>query len=512
MTVEVSDLGIPLQPRVELSDLPPSEVSDIEVVALPFSSDDGDLVLGPGAAELLDSHDVDLLALLEHHGAKGEAGEVVEHVLLDDAGIRTVLLVGVGATLPSDLRRAGAALARRTRGRDRVATSVASLAHDAGLRAFAEGLVLGSFSFDLKTGEHEPPAREFVLAGLVRPAAREEALRRALAAARAAWTSRALAQVPSNIKSPQWLADRAREVADEHRLGFKVWDDKALRSGGFGGILGVGQASVNPPRFVRLTYTPRRSSRRAPHVVLVGKGITFDTGGLSIKPGEGMMNMKRDMTGAGVVLSVMSALSDVDCPVKVTGLLCIAENSVDGNALRPGDVIRHYGGRTTEVSNTDAEGRLVLADGLAYAVDELDPDVLVDVATLTGAMRISLGQRTGGLFSSDDALADHLVTAGLAAGEPVWRLPLVDDYAERIESKIADSDNAGGQPGGITAALFLREFTGSLPWAHLDIAGVGDSPADAHEWSSGPTGFGARLLLHWLELRQPLAGIGAKGR
>jgi leucyl aminopeptidase len=346
----------------------------------------------------------------------------------------------------------------------------------------------------------------------VRPAAREEALGRALAAARAAWTSRALAQVPSNIKSPQWLADRAREVADEHGLGFKVWDEQALRSGGFGGILGVGQASVNPPRFVRLTYTPRRASRRAPHVVLVGKGITFDTGGLSIKPGEGMMNMKRDMTGAGVVLSVMSALRDVDCPVKVTGLLCIAENSVDGNALRPGDVIRHYGGRTTEVSNTDAEGRLVLADGLAYAVDELDPDVMVDVATLTGAMRISLGQRTGGLFASDDALADHLVTAGLAAGEPVWRLPLVDEYAERIESKIADSDNAGGQPGGITAALFLREFTGSLPWAHLDIAGVGDSPADAFEWSTGPTGFGARLLLHWLELRQPLAGIGGKGR
>jgi leucyl aminopeptidase len=372
--------------------------------------------------------------------------------------------------------------------------------------------VLGSFSFDLRTGDHEPPAREFVLAGLVRPAGREEALRRGLAGARASWASRALAQTPSNVKSPAWLADRAREVADAQDLGFQVWDEKALRDGGFGGILGVGQASANPPRFVRLTYTPARSSRRTPHVVLLGKGITFDTGGLSLKPGEGMMNMKRDMTGAGVVLSVMSALAEVDCPVKVTGLLCCAENSVDGNALRPGDVIRHYGGRTTEVSNTDAEGRLVLADGLAYAVDELDPDVLVDVATLTGAMRISLGQRTGGMFASDDSLADHLLTAGLAAGEPVWRLPLVDDYADRLESKIADSDNAGGQPGGITAALFLREFTAGLPWAHLDIAGVGDSPGESYEWSTGPTGFGARLLLHWLELRQPLAGIGTKGR
>jgi leucyl aminopeptidase len=511
MTVEVSVLGDALQPHVELSESPPSEISDAEVVALPFSSDDDDLVLGPGAAALLDSHDVDLLGVLEHHGAKGEAGEVVEHLLLDGTGVRSVLLVGVGEAGPSDLRRAGAALARRVRGRERVATSVPALAHDAGLRAFAEGLVLGSFAFDLKTGDHTPPAREFVLAGLVRPDAHRNALERGLTAARAAWAARALAHVPSNVKSPAWLADRAREVAEQKGLAIKVWDEKALRSDGFGGILGVGQASANPPRMVRLTYTPESASRRTQHVVLVGKGITFDTGGLSLKPSDGMMNMKRDMTGAGVVLSVMSALGDLDCPVKVTGILCCAENSVDGNALRPGDVIRHYGGRTTEVSNTDAEGRLVLADGLAYAVDQLDPDVLVDVATLTGAMRISLGQRTGGMFASDDALAHHLVTAGQAAGEPVWRLPLVDDYADRLDSGIADSDNAGGQPGGITAALFLREFTGSLPWAHLDIAGVGDSPGDAYEWSSGPTGFGARLLLHWLELRRPLADVGAKG-
>ena len=512
MTVEVSVLGDALQPRVELSESPPSEISDAEVIALPFSCDDGHLVLGPGAAELLDSHDVDLIGVLEHHRAKGEAGEVVEHLLLDEHGVRSVLLVGVGETRPSDLRRAGAALARRVRGRARVATSVPALAHDAGLRAFAEGLVLGSFSFDLKTGDHQPPAREFVLAGLVRPDARADALERGLAGARAAWASRTLAHVPSNVKNPAWLADRAVEVAEQQDLQIKVWDEKALTSEGFGGILGVGQASANPPRMVRLTYTPERSSRRTPHVVLVGKGITFDTGGLSIKPGDGMMNMKRDMTGAGVVLAVMSALKAVDCSVKVTGILALAENSVDGNAMRPGDVVRHYGGRTTEVSNTDAEGRLVLADGLAYAVEELDPDVLVDVATLTGAVRVSLGQRTGALFSSDDALADHLFAAGQASGEPVWRLPIVEEYHERLDSSIADSDNAGGQPGGITAALFLREFTGSLPWAHLDIAGVGDSPADAYEWSAGPTGFGARLLLHWLELRQPLAGLGAKGR
>jgi leucyl aminopeptidase len=219
------------------------------------------------------------------------------------------------------------------------------------------------------------------------------------------------------------------------------------------------------------------------------------------------MNMKRDMTGGGVVLAVMGALADLGCPVRVTGLVPAAENAVGGDSLRPGDVIRHYGGRTSEVRNTDAEGRLVLSDALAYAVSELEPDVLVDVATLTGAMKIALGQRTGGFFATHDALADLIATAGSAAGEPLWRMPLTEDYEERLESLVADGDNAAGGPGAITAALFLRHFTGGLPWAHLDIASVGDSPVDAFEWTSGATGFGARALLHWLEMREPLAGV-----
>jgi leucyl aminopeptidase len=210
-----------------------------------------------------------------------------------------------------------------------------------------------------------------------------------------------------------------------------------------------------------------------------------------------------------VVLAVMGALAAVDCPVRVTGLVPAAENAVGGDSLRPGDVIRHYGGRTSEVRNTDAEGRLVMADAMAYAVAELEPDALVDVATLTGAMKISLGQRTGGFFASNDALADLLGTAGTASGEPLWRMPLVEDYEERLESSVADADNAAGGPGAITAALFLQHFTGGLPWAHLDIASVGDSPVDAYEWTSGATGFGARALLHWLELRDPLAGVTA---
>ena len=189
------------------------------------------------------------------------------------------------------------------------------------------------------------------------------------------------------------MAERATEVAKSSGRKVRVWDEKQLAAEGFGGIVGVGKGSANPPRLIRLDYTPRGARRNIPHVVLVGKGITFDTGGLSIKPAEAMMNMKRDMTGGGVVLAVMGALADVDCPVRVTGLVPAAENAVSGSAIRPGDVIRHFGGRTSEVRNTDAEGRLVMADALAYAVSEVKPDVIVDVATLTGAMKVALGQR-----------------------------------------------------------------------------------------------------------------------
>ena len=213
-------------------------------------------------------------------------------------------------------------------------------------------------------------------------------------------------------------------------------------------------------------------------MVLVGKGITFDTGGLSIKPGEAMVNMKRDMTGGAVVMSVMAALADVGCPVPVVGLVPAAENSVGGNALRPGDVVRHYGGRTSEVTNTDAEGRLVLADAMAWAVAHLDPAVLVDVATLTGAIKVALGQQVGGVFANDDALADALLECGTSTGEPLWRFPLASVYEERLSSRVADSDNAGSGPGAIIAALFLQHFAGDVPWAHLDLASTGDAPAD----------------------------------
>jgi len=500
-------------PQIALSDAPPTDVVGADVVAIPVLVEVDGVTLGPGAAELFDELDLDVFALLEQAEATGKPGEVVEHPVLSGSGLsnaslRSVLFVGIGEGTPADLRRAGAALARRTKGRQTLATSTAALTDDAGLRAFVEGLVLGSFGFHRRsTGPKEIPVVRVVLAGISAPESRQHALARALAVAGAGWMARTLALVPSNEKNPIWMAERAEEVAETAGLDIVVWDEKALARDGFGGLVGVGQASVNPPRLIRLDYTPAEADTLTPHIVLVGKGITFDTGGLSIKPADGMMTMKRDMTGGGVVMAVMGALADVDCPVRVTGLVVCAENSVGANAMRPGDVLRHYGGRTSEVTNTDAEGRLVLADALAYAVAEIKPTVLVDVATLTGAMKVTLGQSTGGLFATDDVLASLISTAGAAAGEPLWRLPLVEDYEERLESKVADADNAGGGPGAITAALFLQHFTGSLPWAHLDIASVGDSPTDSYEWTMGATGFGARALLHWLELREPLAGV-----
>jgi len=500
-------------PQIALSSAAPTGVAGADVVAVPLVKDEDGPTLGPGAAELLDELSLDVFALLEHHQATGRTGEVVEHPVLSvdglsNSSLRSVLFVGVGAGTPADLRKAGASLARRVKGKDTVATSLAALSDDAGLRALVEGLVLGSFGFHRRSeGLKERPVSRVVLAGIADATERQQVLERGIALAGAGWMARTLALVPANEKSPAWMAERAGEVASTAGLKVKVWDEKQLARDGFGGIVGVGRASSNPPRLIRLDYTPRGAGRGTAHVVLVGKGITFDTGGLSIKPAEAMMNMKRDMTGGGVVLAVMGALADLDCPVRVTGLVPAAENAVGGDSLRPGDVIRHYGGRTSEVRNTDAEGRLVMADALAYAVAELKPDVLVDVATLTGAMKVALGQRTGGIFATDDALADLIVTAGAAAGEVLWRMPLVEDYEERLESKVADADNAAGGPGAITAALFLKHFTAGLPWAHLDIASVGDSPVDSFEWTSGATGFGARALLHWLELREPLAGI-----
>ncbi|MCW2785828.1 MAG: Leucyl aminopeptidase [Marmoricola sp.] len=472
-------------------------------VAVSLVADGDAWALGPGSAALLEVLDgVDLLELLEQAGAGAGAGEVTRLPL---AGL-TVLTVGIGVGDSNGLRKAGAALARAVVGLDEVSSTVQDAADDDGLTAFVAGVVLASFRFSMRTDEAEPPpVRRIVLAGTIGD--RSAVLARAEAIAHASAQARRLATTPSNIKSPAWLTQQVLALARPGKLKTRVWDEAELAEDGFGGILAVGRASATPPRFVQLDYVPAKA-RRAPHVVLVGKGITFDTGGLSIKPGEAMVNMKRDMTGAAVVAATLGALHEVGCPVRVTGLLPIAENAIGSDALRPGDVITHWGGRTTEVTNTDAEGRLVLADALQYAAAKLKPDLLVDIATLTGGVKVALGLNTGGYFTDDEAAAAHLVAASEASGERLWRMPLADEYEGFLASKVADADNAPGRAPAITAALFLQHFTGGLPWVHLDIASVGDAARDLDEWTAGPTGFGVRLLLHWLGSAAPLEGIG----
>jgi leucyl aminopeptidase len=487
------------------------EPLDAEVVALPVAlpvtTEEGEaaLVIGPGATALDERYD--LLGILESERATGKAGEVVSLPVADGGALKRILLVGVGAQRRDDFRRAGAALARATRDVASVATTIPALEPDIALEPFVVGAILGSFGFNWRSAGPQWQATGTILLADLAPEAYGEALARAEAIGHAGWRARFLATVPSNLKNPAWLAEQALEVAAAAGLEARVWDEDQLAAEGFGGILGVGQASATPPRLIRLDYTPAGAGRKTPTVALVGKGITFDTGGLSIKPAEGMTTMKRDMTGGAVVIATMAALAAVGCPVKVVGLIPAAENAVSGSALRPGDVIRHYGGRTSEVTNTDAEGRLVLADAMAYAVEKVEPDVLVDIATLTGAGKVALGQHLGAYFTNDEALARLHTEAADVSGEPIWRLPLFAGYEDKLASSVADADNEPGGPGAITAALFLQHFTGGLPWAHFDIASIGDAPEERWEWTTGPTGFGARLLLTWLGQEDPLAGL-----
>jgi leucyl aminopeptidase len=324
------------------------------------------------------------------------------------------------------------------------------------------------------------------------PVARAEAIAGAVALARD------LANTPSATKSPRWLADEAVRVAGESGLTARIWPEAELQAHGFGGILAVGSGSARPPRLIELSYEPQGVRT---HVVLVGKGITFDSGGLSLKPNDAMKLMKTDMAGGAAVIAAMSALARLGISHRVTGLVAAAENLPSGSAYRPGDVITQFGGRTVEVLNTDAEGRLVLADALAYADAVLEPDQVVDLATLTGAARIALGTSHAALYCTSDEMAAGLIAAGRESGDRVWRMPLVGEYADALESPVADlahvaRDNAPA--GSILAALFLREFTGGRAWAHLDIAGAARSTADDGEVAKGATGFGTRLLLSWL--------------
>jgi leucyl aminopeptidase len=446
---------------------------------------------------------IDLAAHLDKEGFEGKPGEVLALPAYGRLGdTRAVLLYGLGKAADATaatFRKAGANLVRKAGKSDVVHVDLGN-ATPAEVTAFAEGALLAAYTFKAYKSDPKPATLTALRLAVRKPGDRyDEALERARHRAAATSIVRDLANEPSLDKTPQWLAQRATTLAKKTGLKTTVLEPKELTAKGFGGILGVGSGSTRPPRLIRLDYDPPGKPKA--RVLLVGKGITFDTGGLSIKPNDGMAAMKTDMAGGAAVIATLQALPALGLNVRVTGLVAAAENMPSGTAMRPGDVLRHYGGRTVEVLNTDAEGRLVLADALAYGIEQTDPDWVVDLATLTGAIGIALGKRIAGLFSNDDRLANALLDAAKTAGERFWRMPLVEDYRRDLDSPVADLKNIGGKFGGgsITAALFLREFVDGRRWAHLDIASAARSDNDEDEITKGATGFGVRTLLTWLE-------------
>ncbi|WP_129338136.1 leucyl aminopeptidase family protein [Cellulomonas endophytica] len=504
-------------------------VDALAVPVGPAAADDEELTPGAGTAEAAARYGIDLADVAERARLTGAPGEAYVLQLPRPVGSRAaalpwaglpprLVLVGVGDGGPVALRRAGAALARSVRGLGRVVTTIGaapavpSAPRERGQapRDLVEGYLLAAYAVPTRSsrpGAAPRPAADLVLLG-PDAAGLTAQLAAATTAAAATWLTRDLANEPSDVKTPAWVADTARRRAAAAGLEVRVLGPRELAAEGFGGILAVGRGSASPPRLVEVRYEPPAPAEGAPatgpvrHVVLVGKGITFDTGGISLKPRESMPPMKTDMAGAAAALAAVLAAPALGVRHRVTALLPLAENHLGAASYRPGDVVTTYGGRTIEVDNTDAEGRVVLADALAYADAVLEPDLVVDVATLTGASTVTFGRTHAALYATDDALADALRAAGEATGEAVWRMPLVEDYAAQIVSDVADvrqtaRDRQHGA-GAVVAALILREFTGGRPWAHLDVAGPARSTADSHEVVAGATGFGARLLLRFL--------------
>jgi leucyl aminopeptidase len=392
---------------------------------------------------------------------------------------------------PSAARRAAGELARDL-GPGSHQLDARAVAGDR-LAALVEGLVLGGYRFT-RASAPEPGPDRVELCGATDHAAIERGQR---LAAGTVW-ARDLANARANEKTPAWLAGQAARTLTP--LGVSVTERGVgwLREQGFGGVLAVGSGSASEPRLIEASWQPR-GARRGTHIVLVGKGITFDSGGLNRKTGTAMNTMFTDMSGGAAVLGALHAIAAGKLPVRVSALVPAAENMLSGSAYRPSDVVRHFGGRTSEIGNTDAEGRLVLADALAYAAARMRASAIVDIATLTGAMKVALGVGIGGLFATSDDVATGLTAAGAATGERLWRLPMPVEYERLLRSSIADATNSPGNPGAITAALFLRPFVKDVPWAHLDVAGPARAADDDGMFSRGATGFGARLLAAWVE-------------
>jgi leucyl aminopeptidase len=459
----------------------------------------------------------DLMDVLKDHGGRGKLGETFVIPALGRIRAGSVMLVGLG---PRD--RAGAAAVRKAafkaaRSASKFATVASTLAQVGrdqleSAHAFSEGMALGSYRFDryknqpMDEASKEKPrlTRVMALADGARDGVKKGLSRGQVYAEAGNW-ARDMVNTPAIDATPSYLADQARTIAKDLGLTVKIWTKAELTKGGFGGILGVGSGSVNEPRLIELTY--KGGGRPSAPIAITGKGVTFDSGGLSIKPAEAMEWMKADMGGAAAALATMRAIGELRPKVDVIAAIPSAENLPGGSAIRPGDVLHHRGGKTSEVLNTDAEGRLILADALAY-LSEKNPRVIIDMATLTGAAMIALGIDVWAVMGSDRRLIDDLLAAGRAEGEPGWELPLWTDYRRHIESSVADVKNVGIRWGGaITAGLFLKEFVGDVPWAHLDVAGTAFAEQSGEYWPRGATGSPARTLIRYIETQ---AGTASK--
>ena len=441
---------------------------------------------------------IDLRDELSFFTPTGKAGELNEiPVSAADSPVEKIILLGVGDQSLASFRVAGAALGRKVRGVGKNFATIAPTNRDEVI-AFASSATLGEYTWSQKTVDKPLPSEIEIVTSDAAPVEYANVISTAVCRARD------LIHTPANIKTPLWMANQARAIASEYGLEINVLSGTALKE--FGGLRAVGNSSPNPgPRFIHLTYTPKggKKTSRTPHVVLVGKGITFDTGGISLKrPYDTMMAMKSDMAGAAAALATISAVAQLGVQVKVSVLMMCAENALSGTSQRPSDVIKHYGGKTVEVINTDAEGRLVLADGLAFADLNLDPNYVVDIATLTGAATLGLGRQYAAMYTRNSQLARTLSEIGERTGDRVWHMPLIDDYTDGLVSDIADLNHTADKghygAGSVTAALFLEQFVGDRQWVHLDIAGTARSESDSGENPKGGTGFGVRLLVEWL--------------
>ena len=479
-------------------------VADLLIVPV-FTGDD----VAPGLRET---------GLAETYAASRLTGKKGESLLVTRRGgdrfaAEAVLLVGVGPKDGFDLTTMRRSLAKALGGARRfptVATTFALAfpareATDA-VQAAVEAIGLGAYRFDrYKKPSGDPKLTRATV--LVSSRWDAKAVTRAaktgqLVVEAVCW-ARDLVNTPAGDLPPAAIAKEAQAMAKPAGLTCRVWTEAQLKQGGFGGILGVGQGSVNPPRMIELRYT---GAGKATPIALSGKGIAFDSGGLSIKDAAGMETMKCDMGGAASILATMRVIARLKPKINVIAAIPCSENMPSGTAQKPGDVITHRGGTTSEVLNTDAEGRLILADALAYLTEQ-DPSCIIDTATLTGACVVALGTDITGAFGNDDALAQELVAAGTAVGEPIWQMPLWADYRPLIDSKVADIKNTGKRYGGaITAALFLSEFVGDTPWVHLDIAGPAFQDAATDLGSAGATGVPVRALVRFLLDRAEASG------